>query len=138
MTGVVSFDTASSNRIFDVIHALRCRRIFLSNVHPLVRLGRVYAYTERYTTPTRSPAAAARIAILLDRRTTLLSNDRHVYAPRYHHSLSLRRKKKKLCSTFNATPIPYQIVTSLSPPPSSSSRFYDCIFNAGDMNRVGS
>jgi hypothetical protein len=26
----------------------------------------------------------------------------------------------------------------LSPPPSSSSRFYDCIFNAGDMNRVGS
>lgn len=89
-----------------------------------------------YTSPARSSAAettammtaaaaaaavtiattAAGFAIRLDRRTTLVSNDRHVYTPRYHHSLSLLREKKVLRS-FNATPIPYQIVTNLSLPP---------------------
>lgn len=82
----------------------------------------VRAYTKRYTTPTRSPGATGGIAILLDRRTTAVSNDRHVHAPRYHHSLSLRQEKKRLRSTLNATPIPYQIVTNLSPPPSCSPR----------------
>lgn len=51
--------------------------------------------------PARSPAAAKTAAISatrLDRRTTAVSNVRHVHTSRYHHSLSLRREKKKLRS----------------------------------------
>lgn len=49
------------------------------------------------TTPARSPATASIClsATRMDRRTTAVSNDRHVYTSRYHHSLSLRREKKK-------------------------------------------
>lgn len=46
------------------------------------------------------------------RWTTVVSNDRHVYTSRYHHSLSLRREKKSCAPTFSVTPIPHQIVTS--------------------------
>lgn len=54
----------------------------------------IHVHQKRCTIPTRSSTAVG-IAILLYRPMTLVSNDRHVYALWYHHSLSLRREKKK-------------------------------------------
>lgn len=131
--------------------SLRCARytftlfLFLSVSHPCARDNSFFlrdarffdsgVYTrqdKRYTTPARIPAIAPVAAVWtrLDRRTTAVSNDGHVCTSRYHHSLSSRRQKKKLYSSFNATPIPYQIVTNFVTAAIFLPRLQGNIFNA--------
>lgn len=75
-----------------------CER-YLCSITRLLRPSRatvcIAVNVVRSTARPAATGAAVVTATRLDRRTTAVSNDRHVYTSRYHHSLSLRREKKK-------------------------------------------